>query len=152
MYGTRYFINSSTLKRFVIIRLPIYFLKFFFSAPHVVTIYFKNVCAEYRIMIRRTCFRRYKQNCTTKTAWIVIAPVIGLLGVSLIPMSLLTVRIDDGTTLYCASENGVVERIMSLVGLPAILTISLATLVLLYLIHNRSKNSNNSASEKEVKI
>ena len=118
----------------------------------MVTIYFKNVCAEYRIMIRRTCFRRYKQNCTTKTAWIVIAPVIGLIGVSLIPMSLLTVRIDDGTTLYCASENGVVERIMSLVGLPAILTISLATLVLLYLIHNRSKNSNNSASEKEVKI
>ncbi|XP_063729426.1 uncharacterized protein LOC134857025 isoform X2 [Symsagittifera roscoffensis] len=92
----------------------------------------------------------YKQNCTTKTAWIVIAPVIGLIGVSLIPMSLLTVRIDDGTTLYCASENGVVERIMSLVGLPAILTISLATLVLLYLIHNRSKNSNNSASEKEL--
>ncbi|XP_063722377.1 uncharacterized protein LOC134848796 [Symsagittifera roscoffensis] len=96
------------------------------------------------------CLSQYKQNCTTKTAWYLLAPLIAVIGVSLIPMSLLSVRIDDGTTLFCASETGLVERIMSLVGLPAILIISVATLLLLYLIQGRKNSANNSAAEKEL--
>ena len=92
-------------------------------------------------------------NCTNKTAWYLIALLIALIGIILVPMSYFIVRIYDGVTVYCSgAENGYVEYVVGLVlGVPPMVIVSTATLVLLFIIHGRNKKSNNSTDDKDVR-
>ncbi|XP_063728716.1 uncharacterized protein LOC134856294 [Symsagittifera roscoffensis] len=94
----------------------------------------------------------YKQNCTTKTAWYLLAPLVAMVGLILVPISAFIVRIDDGINVYCSNKNGIVENMVGVVGIPPILAVSVATLALLYIIHGRNKKSNNATDDKELII
>ncbi|XP_063711362.1 uncharacterized protein LOC134839670 [Symsagittifera roscoffensis] len=79
----------------------------------------------------------YKENCTTRSAWLVIIPLVVLIGVTLFPISLMAQLVQNGQFRICVTSNGKAEQFMSLVGLPAIAIVSVSTLVLGVVFHKR---------------